>query len=294
MNRFDSNRAWDDAMRIVSANREVLMVLAGVFFFLPGLMAVYYLTPIQAELAALQAKMGPKPSAAELMPMMRLLGQLAPVILALGLVQAFGRMGMMALVTDQRRPTVGEALGIAGKCLPALIGAFLLVAVAYLLMAVALGIVAGLLGVVVGFAHSDVLNAVFAALIIIGAVAGILFAFTRLLLLIPVIVIEGEHSPMKALKRSWHLVQGNTARVFLFYILLALASVVISLVASFGLKIVSGLIGAAGLLVLAIGSALISSLIGVVMMAVLVAIHRQLTSNAAPVAEAVTSVWGGN
>ena len=30
--KFDGNRAWNDAVRAVSANREVLLVLAGVFY----------------------------------------------------------------------------------------------------------------------------------------------------------------------------------------------------------------------------------------------------------------------
>jgi Membrane domain of glycerophosphoryl diester phosphodiesterase len=294
MIRFDSNRAWEDAMRIVAANREVLTVLAGVFFFLPAVAALTYLTPLQGELAALQAKMSSKPNMAEMQSLMQLIGQMMPAFLALALVQIVGRMGMMALVTDQRRPTVGEALAIAVKCLPAMIGAFLVIVVVYFVAVIIVSLVAALLGAGINMAHSPVLTGLFAALIVAGALAGILFAFTRLLMLIPVIVIDGEHGPVKAIKRSWNMVQGNTARLFLFYILLALGTLVISLVASFGLKILGGLVGSAGLLLAAIGSALISSVIGVVMMAVLVAIHRQLAS--APVevvAEEKTSVWGG-
>ncbi len=294
MTRFDSNRAWEEAMRIVAANREVLTVLAGVFFFLPAVAALYYLSPLQAEMAAMQSKFSPKPTMAEIQPLLQIIGQMAPIFLSLAVVQTVGRMGMMALVTDQRRPTVGEALGIAVKCLPTVIGAFLMIGLVYILSAIALGIVAGLLSVVIGFAHSDVLNSIFAALIVAGALAAILFAFARLLMLIPVIVIEAEHGPIKAIKRSWKMVQGHTGRVFLFYILLALASVIISMVATFGLKILGGLIGSAGPLLIAIGSALISSVIGVVMMAVLVAIYHQL-AHAAPEAavKETSSVWGG-
>ena len=34
--RFDSNLAWKDAASAVSANRDVLLALAGVFFVLPS------------------------------------------------------------------------------------------------------------------------------------------------------------------------------------------------------------------------------------------------------------------
>ena len=36
MMRFDSNQAWKDAASAVSANRDVLLALAGVFFVLPS------------------------------------------------------------------------------------------------------------------------------------------------------------------------------------------------------------------------------------------------------------------
>ena len=35
--KFDMGKAWNDTVAILSANREVLLVLAGVFFLLPAL-----------------------------------------------------------------------------------------------------------------------------------------------------------------------------------------------------------------------------------------------------------------
>ena len=37
MAKLDTNAAWKEASAIVSANREVLLALAGVFFMLPSL-----------------------------------------------------------------------------------------------------------------------------------------------------------------------------------------------------------------------------------------------------------------
>ena len=42
--RFDSNRAWQEATKLVSANRDVLWALAGVFLVLPSF-AVGILAP---------------------------------------------------------------------------------------------------------------------------------------------------------------------------------------------------------------------------------------------------------
>jgi len=42
--RFDSNRAWQEATALISANRDVLWALAGVFLVLPSF-AVGVLAP---------------------------------------------------------------------------------------------------------------------------------------------------------------------------------------------------------------------------------------------------------
>ena len=40
---FDSNRAWKEASGAISANRDVVLALAGVFFLLPGLVSALLL-----------------------------------------------------------------------------------------------------------------------------------------------------------------------------------------------------------------------------------------------------------
>ena len=50
--KFDSNRAWREASAAASANREVLVAVAGVFFLLPGLASVLFLSDFQADMMA--------------------------------------------------------------------------------------------------------------------------------------------------------------------------------------------------------------------------------------------------
>ena len=50
--KFDSNRAWREASASASANREVLLAVAGVFFLLPGLASVLFLSDFQADMMA--------------------------------------------------------------------------------------------------------------------------------------------------------------------------------------------------------------------------------------------------
>ena len=50
--RFDSNRAWQEAVASASANRVVLLPVAGVFFLLPGLASALFLSDVQESILA--------------------------------------------------------------------------------------------------------------------------------------------------------------------------------------------------------------------------------------------------
>lgn len=53
--KFDSNRAWKEASAAISANREVVFALAGVFFLLPGL-AMALLFPAPQPTAGMESR----------------------------------------------------------------------------------------------------------------------------------------------------------------------------------------------------------------------------------------------
>jgi hypothetical protein len=102
MKKFDSNRAWKQASSQVSANRDVLIALSGVFFLLPVLAFSLFLP---------QPKPQPGMAADEMMALARgyYLSAL-PFLLPMVLLQATGTLAMLTLFTDRLRPTVGESI----------------------------------------------------------------------------------------------------------------------------------------------------------------------------------------
>jgi len=86
----------------------------------------------------------------------------------------------------------------------------------------------------------------------------------------PVVAIEGERSPIRALQRSWQLTAGNSWRLLAFYALFFMAALVIQMLA--GIVVGIPLAMVADGFVLLLGTALISSLINAIVVLYFVAI----------------------
>lgn len=250
------------------ANRDVLIALAGVFFFLPTLLSGVFLADVQAAMmASLENE-----QALQLV-MRQNMGTILAFSVGGMLVQGVGYLAIMALLSGQGRPTVGEAIMAALRALPCLIGATVL----YFAGLFALTLVVSLvLGVLAGVSGAGGLVATLVAAILILAMA---YTSIRLSLLTPVIVREGVSNPIHALKRSWDLTKGNALRLFGFFVLLFLGYMAISLVLSlFIITPVALLLGTGDITVLAGGivSGLIGAVASIVITAVLVEAHDQL------------------
>jgi len=253
---FDSNRAWTQATAALRANREVVFALAGVFFLLPSLaMALLYPQPEPvpgADQAAMMAQ-------AE-----TYYRQTWFIALPLAALQAAGTLGLLTLLTDRARPTVGEAIRAGlGALLPYLASQIIVGMGLAMLFLIFAGIAAG--------AGLPWMAAVFA--VAIGAPVVMRFALTA-----PVVVIERWRNPLAALRRAWQLSAGNTWRLLIFFALILLAFVIV-------MSVITGLSGIVLALLLppaavVIIKALISSAIGaalvVVLIACLAATHAQL------------------
>lgn len=262
--KFDMSAAWNEATRLVSANRAVVLIIAGVFFFLPY---VVFMMIVGDQTAALQAGAGAgngDPEAA----MEALMGFYASIWWMVLLFMAFqyiGMLGLLALLKHRSRPTVGEALKIGATCFPSYFVAQLLVGLVTLLLF--------LIPFAIGAAGSV------AAAVIVGifAVVAVLYVFTKFSLAAPIIVIDRVLNPLTALARSWRLTKGNSVRLFLFYFLLILAVIVVGIVVSIVFGLVFALLGPEGAL---IGNALVAGLLNAVwatlFLAALAAAHRQL------------------
>lgn len=270
--KFDGNRAWNDAVRAVAANREVLLVLAGVFFFLPGLIAALFLAEYQGEMAAsVQAVMAAPKNPVALQQMVHAYGSVAPYVIVLLLVQSLGYMAMLALLTDQRRPTVAEAISIGARCIPPLVVAILIFFVGYLVASLPLGVI--LIGCIAALGPQ-----LGAAIGITIDMVALIVVVTRFSLTLPVVVIEGVHRPLAALLRSWRVTGGSTLRLLAFYIMLVIAYMVITIALSALLNLISAAMGTGEAFVLLSGaiSGVMGALTSIVLTAILAAVHRQL------------------
>jgi hypothetical protein len=256
---FDSNLAWKQASSAVSANREVLLALAGVFFMVPQLaLAVFYPQP--------QTTTGM--SEQEVMDVFAAYyGSILPMVIPMVLLQAVGTLALLSLLDGRRRPTVGEAIkGSLRGVLP------------YLLAQILTGFVLGLAAVVLvgGFtAAGGTAGTVvgLAAILVLAIYVGVRVSLTA-----AAIAVEHVSNPLVALSRSWRLTKGNTGRLLAFYGLFIVAFIVVLIIANVLVGIPLALLApdkVAMTVEAVLGSAL-SALMALYFVAIIAASHRQL------------------
>lgn len=267
--KFDMSKAWSDATTMVGANREVLIIVAGLFFFLPGVL-LGLVTPELPPLDSME-------EAAMNRFMAAIQGFYASYwwLILLGLLaQLIGYLTLLALLRDDRNPTVGAAISIAIKGLLTAFATYILFILgASLAVTVILGLAAASgLAVLIGLASVIV-------------VIAMIYLVVKVSLTMPVIAIERETNPIKVLIRSWQLTKGNSLRLCMFFALLLVAYFVVSMVIgliALGLSAIGGGMIQAGL------TALVSTAATIIFVAVQAAIHRQL---AGPSAKAVSQTF---
>src|SRR5688500_11678540 len=190
--KFSMSAAWNDAMALMQGNREVLAIVAGVFFLLPGLvMAVMFAEQQAQAMAALQSMVqgqmlqGEPPSVLQAAPVWFIV-----VGLAAFFIQLIGYLALLALMDDRRRPTVGEAIGTAFKYLLPLIGAVILFVIGYFVFALFAGVVGGLIIGGLGAATGSTAVAGLLAVIFFGGLfAAVCWIMVRLSLTLAEIVL---------------------------------------------------------------------------------------------------------
>ena len=268
--KFDMSRAWSEAMALLRVNRQVVLVVAGVFFFLPYLAMLLLLPDFAASMGPAEARQ-PADFEAMMEQLNLVFAEIWWALLLAALIQGIGTLGLIALLTDRNRPTVGEALLIGAKCLLPYLGAQIIQTLAIFLIVlvpVAIGAAAGAAaGLLVG----------------LMALVAVLYLFTKFSLTMPVIVAERVYNPIRALGRSWTLTKGNSVRLFLFYVLLFIALLVISMVIGILAGVLALVAGEGGSPIISGAiNALLNMIIIVVFLAVLAAVHRQFAGAGAP------------
>lgn len=257
--KLDTNRAWKDASRNVSRNRDALLGVAGVFFLLPQLALALFFPQ-------------PEPTAGMSEQQIVDLAQsyylsTLPAMIPLVICQALGTLGLLGLLSHATRPTVGQALRLAVKGL-------LSYQAAQVLVGLGLGIAAMVLVGVLALSGVAALPLAGLLLAVIVAIA----VAVRVSLAGAVVAIEGERNPLRVLRRSWALTQGNAWRLLGFYALFLVAFLVILMIASLliGLPLQLVAIGHAAEIATALVSATLSSIMAIYLVAIVEAVHRQL------------------
>jgi hypothetical protein len=273
--KLDSNLAWKEAAASVAANKEVLLVLAGVFFLLPSLaFALFYPAPEP------QAGMQPE----QIMTMMQEFYMSAlPILIPMAIAQTAGSLAVLTLFTDRRRPTVGAAIkqGFIGV-IPYFATQLLLV----LALAVLGGIVGAMIGGLAALTGSTAVAAVLAAML----VAALIYVMFRLALVAPVIAVDRVYNPIAVLTRVWSLTRGNAGRIaaFLLLVIVAFVIVVAVVMGVLGMVLTLALGGGAAKIAASVLSSAFGAVFTLYFMAILAAVHRQL---AGPSVEMVSSTF---
>lgn len=267
--KLDMGKAWTDATTILSANLVTVATIGGLFLFLPyfamAILVPEAVSPEQPDIppdatpdqffAIMQETMSAQYSENWLM------------FLLVSLVQFVGSLSLLALMSDRANPTVAEALQTGAKGTPIYLASLVLLALgAAFVIGIPLGIGAALQSpLAIGLVG------------LIGVVAMVYIA-VKFILASPVIAIEEELNPLKALKRSWQLTKGNSLRIFFFLLLLFILIAIISglVVSVFGLvfAVFGGTIATIGNGFVA---ALSNGVFGVLFAAIYAAIYRQLS-----------------
>jgi hypothetical protein len=257
---FDSNRAWTDAGSMVSANRDLLLALAGVFLVVPAFAVGVLLPP--PELA----------EGTEIEAFWPILGNYyqsnAIVLVAMALFQMIGTLTILALFTDSGRPTVGEAIRLGFRYTPTAIAA-------QLILGMAIGAMV-LLPITLGGATK---SPGFTALSLLAAFGLGVWAMIRLSLVAPAVIVDRLVNPLRALERSWRLTEGQVLRLLAFYVLVLIGFLVIMLVAEGVTKLLLMLVASEKTtdIVATLVGTLMQAVMSVYFVAISAASHRQLS-----------------
>lgn len=262
---LDLNTVWSRGMRLVRDNFQLLFVIAGIFLLLPTI-AVYVLIP---EFHTIVDPAADPEQVAERMG--EFIGPLLGVGGLLAAAQFVGHGAMIALI-GPGRPTVGQALEIGFRILPSTVAVMILFLIAYFIGAVAILLPVSILA---GMAGSSAM----AVIALIPVLAFVVWLMARLSMSMPVLVLGGTRNPVTAMTTSFRLTGPRQWQVLMFWAVLLIAMIVISLLFSGVIGVVAALAASTttAMLIAGVTSGLTSVASGIVTCGVAVAMYEQLS-----------------
>ncbi|MBV1690571.1 hypothetical protein KRR38_23560 [Novosphingobium sp. G106] len=259
MMKFDGNLVWKQATATMAVHRDLVLALAGVFFFLPSFALIMLIK---------QPQMAPGGTPEQMMKVLEpFFASAAPWFLLASIIQSVGQVTLLQLFGSAGRSTVGQALRAGLSALPTyiamqLITGFLMTMVLFLVVGIA-SLISPVLGVALG---------IYAAC----------QAFGRFVAGGAVVVLEREKNPFAALLEAVALSRGNGFRIGNFLFLLATATFFLLMVLTFLVGIAAALAlgeGRTADIVAGFFSSVATAVAVSYFAAIIVAIYRQLRGN---------------
>lgn len=182
---------------------------------------------------------------------------------------------LTAMASPLQRLTFGDALNVGFRCVPTMLGVFVILMVAYFILAFALTLVLG------GLMMASKWLAILAGVALVPA--GIYLA-SRLSVINAVVAVDRETNPITAINRGWNLTRGHAMTIVLalvLFILIAAVGMAIVIAPSFstimagssGNMTTTGFAGMGATMVLGLIFAVVFGLAGAALVSV---IHAEL------------------
>lgn len=252
-------KAWEETLAFVKREGTLLFPVALVFLALPAVI----LQLVAPEQMRPMAEMG-KGQGAQQLPVSFLLSMLLVVLI--------GLLGMLAVYALSLRPgiSVAEALQLAVRRMPAVMGAMALLLAGFALLFFVLSLVGAVFIPAVGTAGA-------ASVVVLMAAPLLLFVTVRLLLLY-IVLLNEPIGAVEGIRRGWRLTVGQFWKLFAFVMALVILALIIQLVSRSLFGIAGGLIGGSGLATLLAGLAVavVNAVIQVYYLVMTSRIYRQL------------------
>lgn len=252
-------KAWEETLVFVKREGALLFPVALVFLALPAVL-LQLVAPEQLQPVA---EMGKGQGPAQIPP---------AFLLSMLLVILIGMLGMLAIYALSLRPgiSVAEALQLAVRKMPVLMGSMALLLAGFAVLFIVLSVVGAVFIPAMGTTGA-------ASVVLVMAAPLLLFVTVRLLLLYAVLLNEPVGS-VEAIRRGWRLTAGQFWKLLAFVMALVMLALIVQLVSRSLFGIAGGLIGGSGLATLLAGLAVavVNAVIQVYYLVMTSRIYRQL------------------
>lgn len=277
---FSASRAFSEAFDILKSRFGVLIGTALIFWVgLIVIMGVFSGTLMAGVMASAAAGTDPDPAA-----MFAGMGfSIVLFYLLIYAIQFAMVIALMRLCSDRHPPSIGDAIGTGVRGMPTMFGAVILLMIA--------GIVGGMVfGLIFGAISVGLNSGVLTVLLAIASLVLAILLYARLSMLTPVIAIDEERNPIRAISRSWSMTGPAMVKIALVIGLAAIVSGLVMFVllfATIGSAVLSGgPPSPGGMIAFILGMVAFGVTVGLYFNALFAAIHRQVSGGGAAQASA--------